>query len=82
MYQKAADEEGVGLAACAISGQQSAARWLEDYPKWVLQRVRCAVGIGRRSTAVRSEAPEVVSGILGHYLRRRDDALEGVVVRG
>jgi hypothetical protein len=69
--QEAAGEEVVGLAACAISGQQTAARWLEHHPKWALQRVRCAVGIGRRSTAVRSEAPEVVSGILGHYLRRR-----------
>jgi hypothetical protein len=42
--QEIAGEEVVGLAARAISGQQTAARWLAEHPKWALQRVRCSVG--------------------------------------
>jgi hypothetical protein len=33
-----------GLAYCAARGQQLAAVWLADHPKWWLDRVRCSVG--------------------------------------
>lgn len=33
-----------GLASCAIRGQQLAAQWLEEHPKWFLERVRCTPG--------------------------------------
>lgn len=29
------------LVACIIEGQQVAAEWLEDHPKWFLERWRC-----------------------------------------
>lgn len=32
------------LAMCAIAGQQQAAQWLEEHPKWQLERVRCVPG--------------------------------------
>lgn len=33
-----------GLAYCAIRGQQLAAQWLADHPKWWLQKTLCSVG--------------------------------------
>jgi hypothetical protein len=33
-----------GLAWCAARGQQLAAVWLEEHPRWWLDRVRCSVG--------------------------------------
>jgi hypothetical protein len=34
-----------GLAYCAERGQQLAAAWLEDHPRWWLDRVRYSVGV-------------------------------------
>jgi hypothetical protein len=31
-------------AACLLSGQEAAARWLDDHPKWELDKVRCSLG--------------------------------------
>jgi hypothetical protein len=33
-----------GLAGCVLRGQLLAAQWLEDHPKWQLDRVRCTLG--------------------------------------
>jgi hypothetical protein len=38
------ESAGAGLAQCAIQGQQFAAQWLEEHPKWFLYRVRCTIG--------------------------------------
>ena len=38
------DEPAAGLAQCAVRGQQLAAIWLRDHPKWWLDRIRCSVG--------------------------------------
>jgi len=34
----------LGLSNCGFRGQQLAAQWLEDHPKWMLDRVRCTIG--------------------------------------
>lgn len=31
-------------AACLLSGHEAAARWLDDHPKWVLNKARCSLG--------------------------------------
>jgi len=31
-------------AACLLSGQEAAARWLDDHPKRELDKVRCSLG--------------------------------------
>jgi len=33
-----------GLAGCVLGGQLLAARWLEEHPKWQLNRIRCTPG--------------------------------------
>jgi len=33
-----------GLAGCVLRGQQLAAQWLEEHPKWQLGRIRCTPG--------------------------------------
>jgi hypothetical protein len=35
------DEPG---RVCLLSGQEAAARWLDDHPKWELDKVRCSLG--------------------------------------
>jgi len=32
------------LASCLVEGQEIAAEWLADHPKWLLSRWRCEVG--------------------------------------
>jgi hypothetical protein len=34
----------VGIAGCTIEGQQEAAAWLEEHPKWRLDRIKCTLG--------------------------------------
>jgi hypothetical protein len=41
---KIAGEEGRWARGLRDSGQQTAAPWLDDHPRWVLKTVRCAVG--------------------------------------
>jgi hypothetical protein len=31
-------------AACLLSGQEAAARWLDDHRKWELDKPRCSLG--------------------------------------
>jgi hypothetical protein len=31
-------------AACLLSGHEAAARWLDDHPKWELDKARCSLG--------------------------------------
>jgi hypothetical protein len=38
-----------GFAACAVRGQQLAVAWIEEHPKWELDRVRCTPGKAPRS---------------------------------
>ena len=38
------NDQYVGLAACAIAGQQLAAQWLEGRPKRYLEKIRCTPG--------------------------------------
>jgi hypothetical protein len=39
-----AGEETMSPAACLLSGQEAAARRLDDHPKWKLDNVRRALG--------------------------------------
>jgi hypothetical protein len=39
----------VGLPNCGIRGQQLAAQWIAEHPKWELDRVRCTPGKAPRS---------------------------------
>jgi len=42
--QEVAGEEKMSPAACLLSGQEAAARWLDDHPKWELDKIRCSLG--------------------------------------
>jgi hypothetical protein len=42
--QEVAGEETMSPAACVLSRQEAAARWLDDHPKWELDKVRCSLG--------------------------------------
>ena len=44
LFPEPADTAELGLANCAIRGQQLAEQWLAEHPKWVLDRVRCTIG--------------------------------------
>jgi hypothetical protein len=43
------DSYQAGLSACGMRGQQLAAQWVEEHPKWELDRVRCTPGKAPRS---------------------------------
>jgi hypothetical protein len=40
---------GEGLS-CIMQGQQIAARWLDEHPKWTLRGWRCRIGGGGNDT--------------------------------
>jgi hypothetical protein len=42
--QQVAGEETMSPAECFLSGQEAAARWLDDHPKWELDKARCSLG--------------------------------------
>jgi len=43
------DSYQAGLSACAMRLQQPAVAWIEEHPKWELDRVRCTPGKTPRS---------------------------------
>jgi len=44
LFPEPSETADLGLASCAIRGQQLAAEWLDEHPKWQLDRVRCTIG--------------------------------------
>jgi hypothetical protein len=38
----------LSIMSCMIQGQQIAAEWLSDHPKWMLQRWRCEIGVPKQ----------------------------------
>jgi hypothetical protein len=36
--------------SCLVEGQQIAAEWLEEHPKWMLRGWRCGFGAAEKST--------------------------------
>jgi hypothetical protein len=48
----AAEDAWNGMPACMIRGQQLAALWLADHPKWALSRVRCTQGSPPRANDI------------------------------
>ncbi len=36
------------LGSCLIRGQEIAAEWVAEHPKWMLSRWRCEVGVPRQ----------------------------------
>ncbi len=44
VFPEPSETADLGLANCAIRGQQLAAEWLDEHPKWMLDRVRCTIG--------------------------------------
>ena len=39
-----AEDGWAGLPGCALRGQELAAQWLADHPKWELFRIHCTPG--------------------------------------
>ena len=44
VFPEPSETADLGLSNCAIRGQQLAAQWLGEHPKWMLDRVRCTIG--------------------------------------
>ena len=44
VFPEPSETAELGLANCAIRGEQLAAQWLDVHPKWMLDRVRCTIG--------------------------------------
>ncbi|MBP2296313.1 hypothetical protein [Azospirillum rugosum] len=38
------DEEPLTMSSCPIAGQIEGAKWINDHPKYLLQRIQCSVG--------------------------------------
>ena len=53
-------------AACLLSGQEAAARWLDDHPKWELDKVRCSLGNRRVANSVRDLNADIPPAIVKH----------------
>jgi len=43
--------EALSLLACLMRGQQYAAEWLAEHPKWMLARWRCEQNVPRQEPA-------------------------------
>ena len=43
--------EALSLLACLMRGQQYAAEWLAEHPKWMLARWRCEQNVPRQQPA-------------------------------
>ena len=43
--------EALSLQACLVHGQQYAAEWLAEHPKWMLARWRCEQNVPRQQPA-------------------------------
>lgn len=43
--------EELSLTGCVMQGQQFAARWLNEHPKWMLSRWRCEQNVPRERSA-------------------------------
>jgi hypothetical protein len=45
VYPDAVEEwTAAGFSSCAIRGQQLAAQWVSEHPKYEVDRVRCTIG--------------------------------------
>jgi hypothetical protein len=44
LFPEPAETAELGLGNCAIRGQQLAVQWLDQHPRWALDRVRCTIG--------------------------------------
>ena len=38
------DDEALTMSSCPIAGQIESAKWINDHPKYELQRIKCTVG--------------------------------------
>ncbi|MCW2241291.1 hypothetical protein M2351_005936 [Azospirillum canadense] len=38
------DDEPLTMSSCPIAGQIEGAKWINDNPKYQLQRIQCSVG--------------------------------------